>query len=121
MQLDVFSQLHFLPDLMINPLSPEHYLSFDAAMQKKTSEKIVHLYKDRRKRLFQFPKCTTCENVNVMVQCEDCLSWRLLFSKRKLTHMQRRTLKAILDDVSYSCGASFEDIEFPDGLESVCI
>ena len=35
--------------------------------------------------------------------------------------MQRRTLKAILDDVSYSCGASFEDIEFPDGLESVCI
>ena len=35
--------------------------------------------------------------------------------------MQRRTLKAILDDVSYSCGASFEDIEFFDGLESVCI
>ena len=35
--------------------------------------------------------------------------------------MQRRTLKAILDDVSYSCGASFEDIEFFDGLESVVL
>ena len=56
-----------------------------------------------------------------MVQCEDCSMWRLLFSKRKLTKVQGRTLEAILSDVLYSCGASFEDIEFPDGLESVCI
>jgi len=38
-----------------------------------------------------------------------------------LTNIQQRTLEAILDDISYSCGTSFEDIEFPDGLESVGI
>ena len=67
------------------------------------------------------PSIQHVKNVNVMVQCEDCLSWRFPFSKKKLTNMQQRTLEAILDDVSYSCGASFEDIEFSDGLESVCI
>ena len=39
--------------------------------------------------------------------------------------LKRGTLETILDDVSYSCGASFEDIKFPYGLsiiiaESVC-
>ena len=122
MQLDVFSQLRFLPDPMINPSNPEHYLSFDAAMQKKTSEKdCPSLQRQKKKTISYSPSVQHVKNVNVMVQCEDCLSWRLLFSKRKLTNMQRKTLEAILDDVSYSCGASFEDIEFLDGLESVCI
>ena len=122
MQLDVFSQLRFLPDPMINPSSPEHYLSFDAAMQTKTSEKdCPSLQRQKKKTISYSPSVQHVKNVNVMVQCEDCLSWRLLFSKKKLTNLQRRTLEAILDDVSYSCGASFEDIEFPDGLESVCI
>ena len=56
MQLDVFSQLRFLPDPMINPSSPEHYLSFDAAMQKKTSEKDCPSLQRQKKRLFHIPQ-----------------------------------------------------------------
>jgi len=55
MELDVFS---FLPDPMINPSNPEHYLSFDEAMQKKTSEKDCPSLQ-RQKKIFS--KYTTCE------------------------------------------------------------
>jgi hypothetical protein len=30
-------------------------------------------------------------------------------------------LEKILDDVSYSCGASFEDLDLPENLKSVCV
>ena len=122
MDYETFSQLRFLPDPMINPSDPEHYLPFEDAMQKETSEKdCPSLQRQKKKTIAYSPSTQHVKNVDVMVQCEDCSMWRLLFSKRKLTNVQRRTLEAILNDVSCSCGASFEDIEFPDGLESVCI
>ena len=39
MKMDEVSQLRFLPDLMIDLSNPDHYISFDVVMQKKTSEK----------------------------------------------------------------------------------
>lgn len=122
MDYDTFTEVRFLPDPMISSHDPEHYLSFDNAMQKETSEKdCPSLQRQKKKTISYSPSVQHVKNVNVMVQCEDCSLWRLLFSKQKLTSVQRQTLEAILNDVSYSCGASFEDLEFPDGLDSVCI
>jgi len=89
LQLDAFSKLRFLPDLMINPSR--------LLKQCKTrhQKKIVHLYKDRRKTQCaktQSNRLTAkmvtrnisslykqklsvqhVKNVNVMAQCEDYL------------------------------------------------
>ena len=51
----------------------------------------------------------------------ECNKWRLLFSKRKLSAKQRQQLEEIIADVSYSCGATTEDLILPEALASVCI
>ena len=44
-----------------------------------------------------------------------------MFSKRKLSVAARSTLQAILEDVSYTCGASLDHLDLPDSLSSVAI
>ena len=50
-----------------------------------------------------------------MVQCEECLKWRLVYSRCKLTVEQRTTLKSQFEDFSFSCGCDLQDL----GLEVV--
>ena len=59
--------------------------------------------------------------VNLVIQCKECEMWRLLLSKRKLSPQSFKKLEKIIEDMSYTCGATFEDITMPEGLESVCI
>ena len=56
------------------------------------------------------------KNVNLVVQCEECEMWRLLFSKRKVSTHQVSQLERIIEDMSYTCGASFDDLELPKGI-----
>lgn len=49
-----------------------------------------------------------------MLLFEECDRWRLLFSKRKLSLKERAQLKAILDDIVYSYGATVEEFNLPD-------
>ena len=60
-------------------------------------------------------------NVGIMVQCKQCDMWRLLYSKRKLTLSEKQQLQSLFEDVSYSCGAMFEELNLPDTLSSVRI
>ena len=45
-----------------------------------------------------------------IVQCDECDKWRLLFSKRKLSARERTQLQGTIEDVSYSCGATIDDL-----------
>ena len=47
--------------------------------------------------------------------------WRLVFSKRKLSVGERTTLQSILEDVSYTCGESFDDLSLPESLSCVVV
>ncbi len=47
--------------------------------------------------------------------------WRLVFSKKKLTPPQKKSLETILEDVKYLCGALFDELELPPQLETVCV
>ena len=47
--------------------------------------------------------------------------WRLIFSKKKLSAPARSALQVILEDVSYTCGASLDDLDLPDNLKQVVI
>ena len=63
------------------------------------------------------------QNTDTMVQCGEytCSIWHLVFSKWKLSVAAHRTLQAILEDVSYTCGASLDDLDLPESLSSIVI
>lgn len=51
------------------------------------------------------------KNVDLMLMCEECEMWRLLYSKRKLKQKERQELEQSLEDMSFSCGAQIQDCE----------
>ena len=48
------------------------------------------------------------KNIDIMVQCRECLMWRLLYSKHKLSKGEGSALQVALDDTMYSCGAQLQ-------------
>ena len=73
----------------------------------------------KRKSLPFSPSVQHVKNIDIMLQCEECDLWRLLFSKRKLSIKERAELQSILDDVAYSCGATLEELDLPDKFSCV--
>lgn len=41
--------------------------------------------------------------------------------EKKLDPQSKHNLEAILEEVAYTCGIMFEEINFPDDLKSVCV
>lgn len=121
MPKDVFQTLGHLPDPMM--ADDDHHLPFEQAYNMKTSEKDCHLLTNAKKAkaLSFVPSRGHVQNVNIVVQCEECDLWRLLYSKRKLTPPEKQELQTLLEDVSYSCGATFQELDLPDSLSCVHI
>ena len=57
------------------------------------------------------------KNADIMVQCQECEMWRLVYSKYKLTTAERATLNQALEELIFTCGAVLLDLEF--GEESL--
>jgi hypothetical protein len=53
------------------------------------------------------PSVQHAKNTDIMVQCESCDKWRLVFSKKKLTQQQKQRVNTLLEDVSFTCGMTF--------------
>ena len=121
MKKENFEKLRFLPDPLMQ--DDGHYLPFDKAFTSDTTEKDRPSLKRKSvaKPLPFSPSVQHAKNTDTMVQCEECDSWRLVFSKKKLPNTARSTLQSILEDVSYTCGSSFEDLDLPDSLASIVI
>ena len=60
-------------------------------------------------------------SVGPVIQCDKFDKWRLMFSERKLSQRQRKQIEDIINDISYSCGTTTEDLVLPDELSSVCV
>ena len=56
----------------------------------------------------------------MMLLCEECEMWRLLYSKKKLK-AEDRCLSTKLDDPTFSCGASIQDLHLPPPLDEVFV
>ena len=98
-----------------------HYIPFAKAFTLNTTEQNRPSLRKAAKPL-SFSSCVQhARNTDTMVQCDECSMWHLVFSKRKLSVTARSTLQAILEDVSYTCGASLDDLDLPDSLSSVVI
>ena len=100
-----------------------HYIPFAKAFTLNITEQDRPSLKGKKtaKPLSFSPSVQHARNTDTTVQCDKCSMWRLVFSKRKLSVAARSTLQAILEDVSYTCGASLDGLDLPDSLSSVVI
>ena len=101
-----------------------HYQSFCDVFGTPASQKELPSAVNFAKKKKPLPFNVTqqhVKNVHLLIQCDDCEMWRLLFSKTKLSSASVMKLSAILEDISYTCGATLDDITLPDDLQSVCI
>ena len=70
----------------------DHYLPFETVFRMKTSEKDrPSLSSAKKVKSLSFtPVKRHVTTVGIMVQCEQCDMWRLLYSKRKLTLSEKQ-------------------------------
>jgi hypothetical protein len=122
MDPDVFSSLHYLP--LPVPSSDDHYKSFEEVYgeSEASSEKYRPSLQQKKRKASTFsPSQQHVKNVGLLLQCEECDKWRLLFCKHKLTVQEVADLQGILDDVSYTCGTTFDDLDLPGRLTNVFV
>ena len=112
MPSELFDQLHHLPDPI--PCPDGHYKPFSEVYGTPTTEEFrpsLQLKKFKQKTLPFTASVQHVRNVNVMIQCEECEMWRLVYSKFKLTVAERKNLQEALDDLTYTCGAQLQDLD----------
>ena len=116
---EVLEKLHFLPHP--TPKEDGHYAPFAEVFGKATSEEHRPSLKQkiRKNSLPFYASVQHVRNADIMLQCEECSMWRLLYSKYKLTKTRRIELQKILDNVSYSCGAVLKDLQLPPAFKDV--
>jgi len=125
MQHSTFKGLNFLPDPV--PGIDGHYKAFEDVYGSTTTEEhrpsLVEFKKAKahQKSLEFYTSLQHVTNVGVVIQCEECEMWRLLFCRKKLNAQKKKDLQKFLEDICYTCGDVFEDYEMPKGLEGVCI
>ena len=120
MPMDIFRNIHHLPDPI--PGEEGHYAPFEDVYGTPTTEKhrpSLHVRKGRQKTLPFTASVQHVKNVDIMVQCEECQMWRLLYSKHKLKAHERTALQHALEDVTYTCGANIQDLELGDRFVDV--
>ena len=51
------------------------------------------------------------KNANLMLMCDECCLWRLLYACVKLTNEERQKVQETLNTVSFTCGAPIADLD----------
>ena len=93
MPSELFDQLHHLPDPI--PCPGGHYKPFSEVYAIPTTEEFrpsLQLKKSKQKTHPFTASVQHVRNVNVMIQCEECEMWWLVYSKFKLMVAKRKTL-----------------------------
>jgi hypothetical protein len=124
---DVFKQLRHLPHP--TPGDDGHYLPFSEVFGLTTSEEHRPSFKKKKEvqkksnhqknSLPFYGSVQHVKNSQLMVQCDECSMWRLIFAKHKLTKDQRSELQFILHDNVYTCGSKLQDLELRDEFQEV--
>jgi hypothetical protein len=119
---DVFDNLKYLPD----PMSgiEGHYKPFQDVYGTATSEESRPSLQKRPSRAKTLPFVASIQharNTNIMMQCEECEMWRIVYSKYKLTAQEKKQLNTILGDYTYTCSAILADLELTGRLADVCM
>lgn len=114
---EIFKQIKFLPDPM--PVEEGHYKPFSEVYGTTTSEEHCpsSTKKTKRRKTLPFPSnLNRVQNVDMMLQCEECDVRKLLYSQKKLTYRERTQLEEALSDFTFTCGAPLQDLDLPGRL-----
>lgn len=112
----IFQSLYHLPDPILSDTESGHYKPFNDVYGKATTEKDLPSKKATATASRRFT-LKHVKNANLMLQCEECDLWRLVYSDVKLTPVQKSLLQNALADSVFTCGSSIEDLELE--LENV--
>ena len=127
--IESFSKLKHLPHPM--PGDDGHYIAFSDVFGSNTTEEhrpslakkssgITQKKGSTKKNTLPFYGTVQhVRNAALVLQCEECGLWRLIYSKYKLKKNQREQLQRILDDVIYTCGSKLRDLHLPDQFSNV--
>ena len=119
---DIFSKLIHLPFPV--PSADGHYQPFIEAYNKPSSSEEHRPSASAKRPRKSVPIPTSVQhakNTNLMVQCEECAMWRLVYAEKKLSVQLRKRLEKKLHFYTFSCGATFADLELEDDFPLVYV
>ena len=108
--VSVFMSLRPLPDPM--PGVDDHYKPFSEVFERETTEEHRPSLKRKPRQdrgLPFYPSVQHVKNTEMMLQCEECGQWQLIYARKKLTRPQKQQLERVLDNISFSCGTQLQD------------
>lgn len=108
--VSVFMSLRHLPDPM--PGVDDHYKLFSEVFERETTEEHRPSLKRKPRQdrgLPFYPSVQHVKNTEMMLQCEECGQWQLIYARKKLTRPQKQQLERVLDHISFSCGTQLQD------------
>ena len=115
-----FSQVHSLPDPI--PIADKtKYKQFSDVYGTITTEHhrpSLSNQQQKKKREFG-PTAQFVRNVGIVIECNECNKWRVLYSKSKLFPIEVSTLERYLDTIQYICGDSFENLGESDDVGEI--
>ena len=109
--MEIFVTLQHLP--YPTPGPDNHFVEFSKVFGTTTSEEHrPSLSAKRPKKSVPIPTSMQhAKNTNIMIQCEECSMWRLVYSPVKQTSKQRENLLLKLEQYAYSCGSELTDMD----------
>ena len=108
-----FYKIKTFPDPVFNK-DTGHYKGFTEVYGKEISED--DRPSKKRKRAQLHASLTNVKNCGLMLCCDECGMWRLIYAQRRLSKAETKKLNSTLDGLSFSCGAPLKDLELDDSL-----
>ena len=107
---EVFSSLSHLLDPIPNG---EHYNDFDTSYSTVKTEEHLPSLNEKMKighAMPYSPTAQTAKNANLVIQCNSCSKWQVLYANKKLKTVVRDRVASELGNLSHSCGSLLADI-----------
>ena len=117
MPMEEFDKIKPFPDPMMK--DDGHYKGFTEVYGTKTSESCRPSKQAKVKKLPFNASLQDVKNSSLMLMCEECGMWRLVYATRKLSAQERRVVEASLDGLSFSCGSQLNELDLHNDLLSV--
>ena len=110
--MEIFQQIKHFPDPA--PGDDGHYLPFAGTETEK--HRPSKKRPPRKQRILPFHGKLHVRNADLMLECEECGMWRLIYAKHKLSLNQRKAIQDLLEGMSFSCGSPLQDLDLPSDL-----
>ena len=116
---DIFSKLRHIPHPTMGEDS--HYKSFIEVYGTVTHDVCPSLnsQKEKSNSLPFYGTLQHVKNSQLVIQCDECGMWRLVFSKYKLKSQDREELQSLLDNYTFTCGSQLSELHLPSKFEYV--